>query len=398
MTGVEGVSATGFVVRVVSTTRPTNRDEENLLPLPADGVPIESVEATSYEIPTETDVESDGTLQWDSTTCVVVEVTAGGRTGVGYTYAHQAVATLVQAKLASLVQGRDALRIGEVWRVLVDQTRNLGRPGITSCAISAVDIALWDLKGRLLDLPVVTLLDAFHDGVPIYGSGGFTNYSTAQLVEQLTGWIEAGIPRVKMKVGRDTGADPARVAAVREAIGPDADLYVDANGAWTRKQALAMAEVLADYDVRWLEEPLTSDDLEGLRFLRDRGPACMDIAAGEYGYDLPYFHRMLAAEAVDCLQADVTRCGGITTVGRIGGLCDARTIDLSAHCAPAVSASAFSGQWHLRHLEYFHDHVRIENLLFDGLPELREGRLYPNLDRPGLGIELKRADADKYAA
>ncbi|MBI4898873.1 MAG: mandelate racemase, partial [Actinobacteria bacterium] len=125
-------------------------------------------------------------------------------------------------------------------------------------------------------------------------------------------------------------------------------------------------------------------------------PAGMDVAAGEYGYDLPYFRDMLAAHAVDCLQVDVTRCGGITAFLRAGALADAACLDVSSHCAPQVSAHACSGLWHLRHLEYFADHVRLESMLFDGVLEPVDGALRPDPGRPGLGIRLKRADAEQF--
>ncbi|MGI8574686.1 MAG: enolase C-terminal domain-like protein [Egibacteraceae bacterium] len=361
------------------------------------GPAVEGVSVGADTVPTDR-LESDGTLAWDSTTCVVVEISAGDETGLGYTYGHQAVATLVSDKIAPLLEGRDAFQIGEAWWAVVGALRNQGRPGITSMAVSAVDIALWDLKARLLGCSVATLLDGFHDGVPVYGSGGFTSYAIEHLQSQLARWVEQGIPRVKMKVGRHPEEDTARVRAARAAIGDDVELYVDANGAWKRKQALEAMQTFAEFGVSWVEEPVTSDDLAGLRLLRDRGPAGMDVTAGEYGYDLPYFRDMLRAGAVDCMQADVTRCGGITAVQRVSALCDAETIDLSAHCAPAISAHAFTAVWHLRHLEYFHDHIRVEERLFDGLPEQRGGMLRVDHDRPGLGLELKRSDAEQYAA
>jgi L-alanine-DL-glutamate epimerase-like enolase superfamily enzyme len=360
-------------------------------------VTIDALDVRAYTIPTDKP-ESDGTLQWDSTTIVVVEAHGGGNVGVGYTYTDQAAAGIIRTKLASAITGRDALGVTERWSAMVASVRNLGRPGLASNAVSAVDIALWDLKARLLDVALATLLDGARSRVPIYGSGGFTSYSLSELADQLSGWVQAGIPRVKMKVGRQPDADPERVAAARAAIGERAELFVDANGAYNRKQALALAGAFADIDVTWFEEPVSSDDLEGLRLLRDRGPAGMDIAAGEYGYDLPYFLRMLRAGAVDCLQADVTRCGGITGFLRVAALCDAHALDLSAHTAPAVSSHACTAVWHLRHLEYFHDHVRLERLLFDGALEPTDGQLVPDLSRPGLGLELKRADAERYAA
>ena len=313
-------------------------------------VAVERLDVAAYEIPTER-TESDGTLEWDSTTVVVVEA-----------------------------------------------IRNLGRPGICSMAIAAVDIALWDLKARILDVPLVTLLGAAHEEVPIYGSGGFTSYSQEELCEQLGGWVERGIRRVKMKVGREPEQDPARVAIARDAIGPVAELFVDANGAYSRKQALELAERFAEQRVTWFEEPVSSDDLDGLRLIRDRAPAGMAITAGEYGYDLPYFERMLGAGAVDVLQADVTRCAGITELLRVGALCRARSLPLSGHTAPALHVHPLCAVQQLEHLEYFHDHARIESMLLDGVPAPDGGVLRPDLDRPGHGLELKRADAERYAA
>jgi L-alanine-DL-glutamate epimerase-like enolase superfamily enzyme len=252
------------------------------------------------------------------------------------------------------------------------------------------------LKAKLLGVSLATLLGPVREGTPIYGSGGFTSYSIDQLQKQLSGWAKQGIPRVKMKVGRDPERDPDRVKAAREAIGPDVQLFVDANGAYDRKQALEMAEKFSEFDVSWFEEPVIADDLEGLHLLRDRSPAGMDIAAGEYGYDLGYFHRMLNAQSVDVLQADVTRCCGITGFLQAATLCEAHYIPVSAHCAPAQHVHVGCAALPFRHLEYFHDHVRIERMLFDGLPELKNGELRPDLSRPGCGLEFKRADADKF--
>lgn len=359
-------------------------------------VPVESVDASAYSIPTDAP-ESDGTLTWDSTTFVLVTVRAGGQVGTGYTYGGTAVVTVIQSKLADVVTGGDALQPPARWAEMQHAVRNLGKPGVVAEAISAVDVALWDLRSRLLDEPLAVALGAVHDATPVYGSGGFTSYDNDTLREQLCGWVDAGIPRVKMKVGRDPGADTGRVAAARSAIGDAAELFVDANGAYNRKQALLWAQRFAEYDVRWFEEPLTSDDLDGLRQLCEQGPGGMDIAAGEYGYHLPYFHQMLAAGAVDCLQADVTRALGITGVLKVAALCDARGMDLSLHCAPQISAHVGTAVWHLRHLEYFHDHVRIEGMAFDGTidPE-PDGVLRPDRTAPGHGLTVKEADLQQY--
>ena len=360
--------------------------------------PVEELEVAAYTVATDAP-EADGTLAWEETTIVVVHARAGEERGLGYTYADLSTAKLVESKLAGVLQGCDAMSPQSSWLAMVAAIRNLGRPGIASMAIAAVDLALWDLKARLLGLPLCKLLGMAHDRVPIYGSGGFTAYSTARLQEQLAGWVERGIPRVKMKVGSVPEDDPARVRCAREAIGPNAELFVDANGAYTRKQALRLADRFrADARVSWFEEPVSSDDLEGLRLLRDRAPSGMNIAAGEYGYDAPYFARMLEAGAVDVQQADVTRCAGITELQRVDGLCRARGIPLSLHCGPAIHLHPALALGQLVHLEYFHDHVRIEHLLFDGVVTPRQGALHPDLSRPGNGLTLKRSEAQRYAA
>ena len=327
----------------------------------------------------------------------MVEAYAGSTKGLGYTYADVATATLIRTMLTNVVMGRDVMSVPACWEAMVEAIRNLGRPGIASMAIAAVDVALWDLKARLLKLPLVTLLGAAQSEVMIYGSGGFTSYSDEQLQEQLGGWAEQGIRAVKMKIGRDAQADIQRVHAAREAIGDEVALFVDANGAYSRKQALAMATYFEEEGVTWFEEPVSSDDLAGLRLIRDRAPAGMDIAAGEYGYNAGYFRRMLEAGAVDVLQADATRCAGITGFLRAGALCQAHHLPLSAHCGPSLHVHPACSLPNFRHLEYFHDHVRIEQIAFDGTLTPQDGMLIPDLTRPGLGLELRRADLTRYA-
>jgi L-alanine-DL-glutamate epimerase-like enolase superfamily enzyme len=360
-------------------------------------VPIKRIEVSVYTVPTETP-ESDGTLEWGSTTLVLVRAFAADVTGLGYTYADNSTGVLIHDLLARTVEGRDAMAVAGCWDAMVRRTRNLGRPGIVSMAISAVDTALWDLKARLLHLPLVDLLGSVRDRVPIYGSGGFTSYSDRQLEEQLAGWVSTGISRVKMKIGRDAKADRERVHLARQAIGPDKELFVDANGAYGRKLALRQAQAFVHSGVTWFEEPVSSDDLEGLRLIRDRTPAEIEVAAGEYGYSAGYFRRMLSAGAVDVLQADATRCGGITGFLQAAALCTAHHLDLSAHTAPALHTHVCCAALPIRHLEYFHDHVRIERLFFDGVPPPVDGELRPDRSRPGMGIELKRKDVERYAA
>jgi L-alanine-DL-glutamate epimerase-like enolase superfamily enzyme len=357
---------------------------------------VEGLDVAAYTIPTDAP-EQDGTFDWDSTTVVVCEVHAGGETGLGYTYGPAATGLVIESLLAEVVAGRDALAVAAAWEAMSRALRNAGRPGIGAMAVSAVDVALWDLKARLLGLPLVDVLDRAHDAVPVYGSGGFCNYPLRRLQEQASGWVERGIPRVKLKVSRHPDEDPARLDAVRSAIGDAPELYVDSNGALSRKQALDWAQRFRrEWGVSWHEEPVSSADFEGLRLLRDAGPAGLDIAAGEYVYVLRDAANLLDAGAVDCLQLDVTRCGGITGLLRAAGAAAAHELDVSGHCAPQLSAHALCAVPNLRHLEYFHDHVRIEAMAFDGVLEPEGGALRPDRTRPGHGLELRREDLDPH--
>jgi L-alanine-DL-glutamate epimerase-like enolase superfamily enzyme len=359
---------------------------------------VDGVTATVYEIPTDRP-EADGTLAWSSTTLVIAHVTGGGRTGLGYTYGSGACKPLIEGELAAAVTGHVVLDTGAALQAMVRAVRNVGRPGLVSYAISAVETALWDLKGTLLGVPVCSLLGAVRDTVPVYGSGGFTTYDHAAARAQLERWTgDLAIPRVKIKIGESWGTaqarDLARIAFARNVIGQETELYVDANGGYTRKQAVRMARAMAEHDVTWFEEPVSSDDLDGLREVRDQVDP--DVTAGEYGYDLTYFARMVDAEAVDCLQVDVTRCGGIAEWLRAAAVAAARGLQVSGHCAPNLHAHVAAAVPNFRHLEYFHDHARIETMLFDGALDPSGGVLRPDRSRPGLGLTLKDANCARY--
>lgn len=356
---------------------------------------IERVSVRAYRIPTDYP-ESDGTLEWDSTDLVVVWLRAGSQVGMGYTYGHKAIAGLIHDKLGPAAEGRNAMDVNGLWDTLIASVRNLGRPGMAAMAIAAMDVAAWDLKARLLNQPLAGLLGRCRDAIDVYGSGGFTSYPVDRLQKQLAHWAESGLSRVKMKIGRNPETDQARVAAAREAIGTGCQLFVDANGAYDRKQAAAMAQGFVRHGVSWYEEPVSSDDMEGLRLLRRLVPTGMEVTAGEYGYDARYFRRMLDADAVDVIQPDVTRCCGITEYLRIGALCSAASVPLSAHTAPALHMHVCCALPAARHVEYFHDHVRIENHLFDGVVSPQAGVLAPDMTRPGHGLEFKETEADRY--
>jgi len=357
---------------------------------------ITGAEVQVYTVPTDAP-EADGTFAWTSTTMVLVTLAACGQRGLGYTYAAAATGALVKSLLDKVVQGEDVFAHGAILQAMYRQVRNSGETGIDLMAISAIDNALWDLKARLLKAPLVNVLGRVRSGIPVYGSGGFTSYDDKQLTTQLGGWAEQGFSMVKMKVGTHPDDDQGRVQVARQAIGDRVELFVDANGAYTVTQALALAHIFAhQQQVRWFEEPVSSDDLAGLCQIRSRAPLGMDIAAGEYGYTAWYFKRMLDAEAVTVLQADATRCGGISGFLEAASLCWAANAPLSSHCGPSMHVHVCCAVPRAIHMEFFHDHVRIERMFFDGFCEPINGTMSPDLSRPGMGLELKEKDAKPF--
>jgi L-alanine-DL-glutamate epimerase-like enolase superfamily enzyme len=366
---------------------------------PSAGLPaVDGLDVSVYRIPLE-EPEADGTLTWDATTVVVVEPSAGDVTGLGFTYGPSACAGIITDLLRDEVIGRSTADVPAAWQAMVRAVRNAPRPGVASLAIAAVDASLWDLKARLFGVALVDLLGRARDAVPVYGSGGFVSMTDDALRAQLRGWVEdQGIPRVKIKIGEAWGSnvdrDLHRIGVARRAIGDSAELFVDANGGYSRKQARRLAAAMADHDVMWFEEPVSSDDLDGLRMLRDAIDP--DVTAGEYGTDLVYFERMCAAGAVDCLQVDASRCAGITEWMRACAVAAAHGLDVSAHTAPSLHAHPACAAPNVRHVEYFADHAKADRLLFEGVLDPTDGELHPDGDRAGCGLELRRADAERF--
>lgn len=363
---------------------------------------VDRVAVAAYRIPTTWQGnpvdEADGTLTWDSTTLVVVHASAGDVVGTGWSYTGTAAATMVTDVLAGVVEGRSAIDVPAVLEAMVRRCRNLGRPGLVSAAIAAVETALQDLRARLLNTSLAAVLGRVREDIPVYGSGGFTNWDDSMLRQQMTGWLELGIRAVKIKIGlpgaEGRRRDFERVALVREIVGDDVALMVDGNGAYTRKEAVRMARRMAEQDVAWFEEPVSSDDLHALRQIRDHVEC--DIAAGEYLSDLPTATRMVEAQSVDCLQADVTRCGGMLEWQRIAAVASAAGLEISGHTAPGLHRYVGASVPHLRHLEWFHDHVVIESTLFDGAPTVRDSRIGADPDVLGHGMTLRTSDAEEF--
>ena len=361
---------------------------------------VTDLDVRAFTVPTD-HPEADGTLAWDHTTMVVVVLTAETRDtktiGLGYTYAPVACANLVEELLAPVVVSTSPLDVSRTFAAMRSQARNAGYPGIAACAVSAVDTALWDLRAGLLGLPLHRLLGAVRDRVPAYGSGGFTTYTDEELQTQLNGWLEAGARWVKIKIGesagQDTDRDLARVALAKDIVAGRAELFVDANGGYSVAQAVRIGRALERLDVRWFEEPVSSDDLVGLAEVRGR--LDVEVAAGEYGYDATYFRRMCEARAVGCLQLDVTRCGGITGWFRGAAVAASHGLDVSVHCAPAISLAAAAATPRLRHQEWFHDHVRVESMLLEGTRMMVQGDIELPCTR-GNGLTLRNGDSDRF--
>ena len=359
---------------------------------------VAAIDTACYVIPTDAP-EADGTLTWDKTTMVLVSVRSGDEQGLGWSYTSAAAQTVITEMLADVVIGRSALDVAGTAEAMARQVRNIGRPGVAAMAISAVDIALWDLKARLLGQSLAGLLGRALTEVPVYGSGGFTSYDDTRTRQQLSEWVEKErIGRVKIKIGESWGGnerrDIARAELAREIVGENTELYVDANGGYTTGQAVRVADELSAIGVTWFEEPVSSQDLAGLAVVRRQ--VRPDVAAGEYSWSLADSARLIDAGAVDCLQLDVTRCGGITEFLRAAGLAAAHNLQVSGHCAPNLHAHVGAAVPNLRHVEYFHDHQRIERLFFDGTLDPAGGSMRPDQDRPGHGMALRSADTERY--
>jgi len=354
---------------------------------------IGEISASVYRFPTP-EPEADGTLQWDATTAVVVQARAGDVTGLGWTYSTAAAADVIADHLAGAVTGLDTTDVPRCFEAMRRACRNLGSKGLVMQAISAVDIALWDLAARTLDVPVTALLGRARDRVPVYGSGGFTTMSDGELRDQVEAWAAAGCVAMKIKIGESWGDRPdrdlARVRTLRECAGPDVALMVDANGGYRRAQARRVGAELDELGVVWFEEPVSSDDLQGLASVRD-AVRC-DVAAGEYAADV--YDASGLCPVVDCLQLDATRCGGYTGFLRGAAIAAAHNLDVSGHCAPALHAPVAAAVVNLRHVEWFADHARLEPLLVDGVPAVEGGAMIPNTSQ-GHGLVL-RPDARQW--
>jgi L-alanine-DL-glutamate epimerase-like enolase superfamily enzyme len=357
---------------------------------------ISEFKVSRFQIPTVTS-EADGTLDWDSTTLILIELRAGETWGLGYTYGHRSITELATDLLKQCVRGKNAFDIPKIWGDLGVQIRNNGEVGLTAMAISAIDIALWDLKAKSLKTSLTSLLGQAQPKVEVYGSGGYTNYSDEQLKTQLSEWKKLGIQKFKIKVGRDFERDVYRVKQAREIIGPQAELFVDGNGAYDFQTALKISEIFAKSNVTWFEQPIDPFNLDGMRELKHRLPAGMNLASGEYIYDLSDLQYGIENQSQDFIQLDATRCKGITGFIKSANTCEASRIPISSHCGPSAHVALGCAFRNFKHIEYFYDHSRIEKLFFDGVIDVKDGFLSPDPKALGHGLTLKKsAENEKY--
>jgi L-alanine-DL-glutamate epimerase-like enolase superfamily enzyme len=266
---------------------------------------------------------------------VTVRVTdAEGAEGVGYTYSvgagGAAIHALIARDLTPLLAGEDAERIERIWERMWWGLHFVGRGGLVAFAMAAVDTALWDLKARRREEPLWRLLGGHDPKVPAYAGGIDLDFPLGQLLDQTRGNLERGFRAIKMKVGRDKlSEDVARVAALRDLLGPDVPLMADANMRWSVDRAVRAARALADYDLTWLEEPTIPDDYEGhARIARDGG---LPIATGENFHTIHEFRHMIAAGGVAFPEPDLATCGGVTPWLKVAHLAEANNLPVTSH-------------------------------------------------------------------
>lgn len=306
---------------------------------------------------------------------------------------------LIEQVLKPLLIGRDPLHHERLWEEMFWAVRGYGRKGMAFCALSAVDVGLWDLKGKIFDAPLYRLIGPYTDTVPIYGSGGWTHLSEAELVREQVGYVERGIPRVKMKVGKDFGKaeaeDVRRVAAVRKAVGDDVEVYIDANNGYYAKQAITMARRFAPYNVGWFEEPVLADDIAGLAAVARA--IDIPVATGEHEYTKYGFKDLIAAGGADIVQPDVGRVGGITEWLKVAHLAHAFNLPVAPHAVAPVHLHLACCTPNLRVVEVLGVEDEVYRRWFIDYPEQKDGLWSPFPDRPGLGLELNPKAVEKYA-
>jgi L-alanine-DL-glutamate epimerase-like enolase superfamily enzyme len=312
--------------------------------------------------------------------------TEQGHSGVGFSYSKRAggPAQYAHAKeVAEGIIGEDPNDIGKIYTKLLWAGASVGRSGVATQALAAIDIALYDLKAKRAGLPLAKLLGSYRDSVQTYNtSGGFLNATLDEVKERATRSIDEGIGGIKIKVGLpDSKEDLRRVAGVREHIGWDVPLMLDANQQWDRATALRMGRQLEEFNLIWIEEPLDAYDFEGHAHLAQ----VLDtpIATGEMLASVAEHKGLINANSCDIIQPDAPRVGGITQFLRLAALADERGLGLAPHFAMEIHlhlAAAYPREPWVEHFDWL-------DPLFEERLETKNGRMIVP-DRPGLGVTL----------
>lgn len=316
--------------------------------------------------------------------------------GIGYLEFGYEVAQKAYKVAESAILGENPLANESIADKLFWRFRG-ARKGYAFSIMSVIDIALWDIKGKVANMPVYQLLGGSKTSLPIYSSGGWTSYTKEELVEEAVRAIEEGYDTVKIKVGYKRGAAPRedvrRVEAVRKAIGDNAGLMIDANNAWTAGEAAKFIQDVEQFDIIWFEEPTIADDYEGLAYVRSK--TNIPVATGEHEFTKFGVRDLVLNKSVDILQVDVSRCGGITEMMKINSIAQAWNLRFAPHCIDLVAAHVLSASPNGMILERIRAEDGIMNAVFPDAPKPENGVL--NLtNKPGLGLDADWERLEAY--
>ena len=342
-----------------------------------------------FEYPGRHGFQSSGGIATSRVTSLILVHTDTSEVGVGSAYSHPALVHIVVEQLSTLLRGFDPSAVDDLWSKMYRWTRWFGRKGAAMTALGGIDVALWDLRGKSVGKPVWQLLGGVTPSCPAYASALLWNTPDG-LAAEAQRHLARGFRRMKMRLGRSEEDDINSVKAVRKAIGPDHDLMCDASMRYHLKLAERMGRFLADQRVFWFEEPFAPEDLDSFAALR--GTVGIPIAAGENEFGLQGFRELIERKAVDIVQADASRCGGITELIRVADLAGKANRKLAPHSwsdsiAILANANVVAATPHALTVEVDQTgNPFVEEILVQPL-SIQEGRL--SLDRgPGLGIEL----------
>jgi L-alanine-DL-glutamate epimerase-like enolase superfamily enzyme len=344
---------------------------------------------------------ADSTRKIESVGYVIVRLsTDDGLTGLGITYDEvggEAIRQLIVKELAPLIIGKNPFETEVIWEKISQYVRGVGRKGLTFCALSAVDIALWDLKGKMAGMPVYKLLGGNKSKIPVYACGGWTSYNQNELVKEMQSMVANGYTMVKMKIGVNDGRCPEedikRVRLVRQELGPQIEIAIDANNAFKSATAIRIAHKLDECNLYFFEEPVMADDMEGLAKVRES--IDIPVATGEHEYTKYGVRDLLLHKAADIIQPDVTRCGGITEWMKMATIAHAWNIMMAPHGMEYMSMhllGAISNGLMLERVLLFEP---LNEIVFVNPPQPRNGYIEIP-DEPGLGLELNMDNIRKY--